>query len=50
MWRIWCKAIGDKAVKDCNNTSDLVAYIRTGIIVIYLITNLFIIAGILHHW
>ena len=49
-WYIWCKAIGEKANKNCNKTSDYVAIIRTVLILGYLITNAFIIAGVIRHW
>ena len=49
MWRLWAKALGEKATDD-NSEADRVAIIRTGIISIYIITNLFIIAGIIRHW
>jgi hypothetical protein len=48
-WRLWAKAIGEKASK-CNNESDRIAIIRTIIFMTYLITNFFIIAGVVRHW
>jgi hypothetical protein len=44
MWRLWCKALGEKATK-CDNESDKVAWIRTVIIVQAIITNIFIVAN-----
>ena len=49
MWRLWCKALGDKA-SPCNKESDRVALVRTFIFVTYLTTNLFICAGVIRHW
>lgn len=49
MWRIWAKSLGEKASK-CNKESDKVAIIRTFIFVTYLITNCFIVAGVIRHW
>lgn len=49
MWRIWAKSLGEKASK-CNKESDNVAVIRTFIFVTYLITNCFIVAGVIRHW
>ena len=49
MWRLWAKALGEKASTD-NNEADSIAIIRTCIIVSYIITNLFIIAGVIRHW
>lgn len=49
MWRIWCKALGEKTGKN-NKEADKIAIIRTIIFATYLITNLFIIAGVIRHW
>jgi hypothetical protein len=49
LWRLWAKALGEKASK-CNKESDKIALIRTFIFVSYLITNAFIIAGVVRHW
>ena len=49
MWRLWAKALGQKeGITD--SEADVVAAIRTLIVALYIITNLFIIAGILRHW
>lgn len=48
-WRWWAKAIGEKASKD-DKESDIVAGIRTFIFITYLVTNCFIIAGVIRHW
>jgi hypothetical protein len=49
MWKLWAKALGDKA-SDNNKEADRVAIIRTAIVLIYVITNFFIVAGIIRHW
>ena len=49
MWRLWAKALGEKAGKS-NEEADKIAIIRTGILLVYLITNLFIVAGVIRHW
>jgi hypothetical protein len=49
LWRLWAKAIGEKASK-CDKESDHIAHIRTVIFLTYLITNLFIVAGVIRHW
>ena len=49
MWRLWAKALGDKP-SACDNESDKVAVIRTAIVLCYIITNMFIIAGVIRHW
>lgn len=48
-WRWWAKAIGEKASK-CDKESDKIALIRTFIFATYLITNVFIVAGVIRHW
>lgn len=49
MWKLWAKALGEKATPD-DQEADTVALIRTSIVVFYIITNLFIIAGVVRHW
>jgi hypothetical protein len=49
MWRWWAKSLGQKA-SDCDKESDKVAIIRTLIFATYLITNCFIVAGVIRHW
>ncbi len=49
MWRLWAKAIGEKASEN-QAEADNVAAIRTVIVLSYLITNCFIIAGVVRHW
>ena len=46
-WRLWCKALGEKA-SDNNGESDAVAFIRTLIILQAVITNLFISFNIIY--
>lgn len=49
MWRIWCKALGEKATP-CDKESDKVAIVRTIVLVLYMLTNAFIVAGVVRHW
>ena len=49
MWKLWCKELGQKA-SVCNKESDKVAVIRTLIFLSYMITNCFIVAGVVRHW
>ncbi|HQT80686.1 hypothetical protein FERRO_08540 [Ferrovum sp. JA12] len=49
MWRLWAKALGEKAVGD-NKEADKVALIRSGIVMVYVLTNILIVASIIHHW
>jgi hypothetical protein len=49
MWHLWAKSLGEKASKD-DTEADKVAVIRTLIVSVYIITNIFIIAGVIRHW
>jgi hypothetical protein len=49
MWKLWSLALGEKAHKK-DQVADKVAIIRTIIFATYLITNIFIVAGVLRHW
>ena len=49
MWHLWAKALGEKASR-CSKESDHVAVIRTVIFASYLLTNCFIVAGVVRHW
>lgn len=49
MWKLWAKALGEKASED-DKEADRVALIRTAIVACYIITNLFIVAGVIRHW
>jgi hypothetical protein len=49
IWRLWAKALGQKA-SDSDSEADIVAWIRTLILVTYLVTNCFIVAGVVRHW
>lgn len=49
LWRLWAKSLGEKASK-CNKESDRIALFRTLIFSTYLITNGFIVAGVVRHW
>jgi hypothetical protein len=46
---MWAKALGEKA-GDNNAEADLIACIRTAIVLTYIITNCFIVAGVIKHW
>jgi hypothetical protein len=49
LYYIYC-ALGQKSHPNCSKTADTVAIIRTIIFATYLITNIFIVAGVVHHW
>jgi hypothetical protein len=48
-WRVWALSLGEKA-SSCDKESDRVAIVRTTIFLTYLLTNLFIVAGVIRHW
>ena len=48
-WRIWAKALGEKSGKD-DREADIIACIRTFILVSYLVTNVAIVANAVRHW
>ena len=49
MWRIIAKALGEKSGSN-DKEADLVACVRLFIVLTYLITNMFIVAGVIRHW
>jgi hypothetical protein len=49
LWRLWSKALGEKSGAT-DQESDRIAVIRTLIVLSYIITNCFIIVGIIRHW
>jgi len=49
MWRLWAKALGEK-VGNNDREADCIAIIRTVIIACYVVTNMFIVAGVIRHW
>lgn len=49
IWRIWAKALGEKASPE-KEEADVIALIRSIIVLSYLTTNAFIIAGVVKHW
>lgn len=48
-WRIICKSLGEKAGKD-DREADRIALIRLFMFFSILITNSFIVAGVIKHW
>lgn len=49
LWRLWSKALGEKAGTS-DAEADRIAGIRTAVVICYLVTNMFIIAGVIRHW
>jgi hypothetical protein len=50
LWRIWANALGVKAKTEDDTFSDHVALVRTMILLVYVVTNVVIVAGNLRHW
>ena len=48
-WRLWAKALGEKSGSS-DEESDRIACIRTVIVLSYVLTNIFIILGVVRHW
>ena len=48
-WRIWAKALGEKSGKT-DRESDIIACIRTFILLAYMVTNVAIVANAVRHW
>ena len=49
LWRIWAKALGRKDGRD-DREADIIACIRTFILVSYMVTNIAIVADPVRHW
>ena len=49
LWRLWAKALGEKSGNN-DTEANIVASIRTVIVLIYIVTNFVIVAGVLRHW
>jgi len=49
IWRIWAKALGEKAGAT-DQEADIVALVRTAIVLCYIVTNMFIVSGVIRHW
>jgi hypothetical protein len=49
IWRIWAKALGEKTGAT-ETEADIVALVRTVIVLCYIITNMFIVSGVIRHW
>ena len=49
LWRVWAKALGEKAAED-DTEADMVALVRTLIVGVNFITCFFIMANTIRHW
>ena len=50
IWKIWKYALGSFADDKTRDYDNVVAVVRTIILLTYLITNAFIISGVIRHW
>ena len=50
IWKIWKYALGSFADDKTRDYDNVVAIVRTIILFTYLITNTFIISGVIRHW
>ena len=50
IWKIWKYALGSFADDKTRDYDNVVAVVRTIILFTYLITNAFIISGVIRHW
>jgi hypothetical protein len=48
-WRIWAHALGPKAGRN-EKEADIIALVRTVILISYMTTNFFIVAGVIRQW
>jgi len=49
IWRLWSYSLGEKHGKN-DKEADIISIVRTIIFATYLITNCFIVAGVIRHW
>lgn len=48
-WRLLAKALGEKSGNN-DSEADKIACIRAVIVLSYILTNCFIVAGVIRHW
>ena len=49
-WRIWKYALGSFSDEKTKRYDNLIVLVRSFIFLTYLITNSFIVAGVIRHW
>ena len=49
LWRLWAKALGEKDGRT-DREADIIASIRTFILICYMVTNVAIVANAVRHW
>ena len=50
LWRIWKYALGSFSDAKTKRYDNYIVLVRSVIFISYLITNCFIISGVIHHW
>ena len=50
LWRIWKYALGSFSDEETKQYDNIVLIVRSFIFISYLITNCFIISGVIRHW
>ena len=50
IWKIWKYALGSFADDKTRDYDNVVAIVRTIILSTYILTNIFIISGVIRHW
>ena len=50
LWEIWKYSLGSFSDTKTENYDDWVAIVRTCIFVSYMVTNIFIVSGVIRHW
>ena len=50
IWKIWKYSLGSFSDTKTENYDDWVALVRTCIFVSYMVTNIFIVSGVIRHW
>lgn len=50
LWRIWKYALGSFSDSQTKRYDNIVLIVRSGIFLTYLLTNCFIVAGVIRHW
>ena len=50
LWRIWKYALGSFSDEKTKKYDDIIVIIRSIIFLSYLVTNCFIVSGVIRHW
>ena len=50
LWRVWKYALGSFSDEKTRRYDNYIVLVRTFIFISYLITNCFIVAGVIRHW